>query len=211
MKTPSIPWTPLVFLGPKGNGRRPGEGGRSYCREKHNRVTEAMEGRGGPFGGCFGAPYPRGGPPQECSTQSGQAGGPPHGGQVGWGTEGGAGQGAAGPANPVGAGGGYNQMSPPSLPSPFGIGGRWGSQAARSGAQLNPRSRWGPPMVPRPPQQQQPRFAGHKQPGFIGQEGAQRWQVPWCGQPMMQGWGPQGGQPFFRLGSGGSQIGQLNP
>ena len=27
----------------------------------------------------------------------------------------------------------------------------------------------------------------------------------------MQGWGPQGGQPPFPLGSGGSQIGQLNP
>ena len=28
---------------------------------------------------------------------------------------------------------------------------------------------------------------------------------------MMQGWGPQGGQPPFPLGSGGSQIGQLTP
>ena len=141
-------------------------------------------------------------------------------------------------------------MSPPSLPSPFGIGGRWGPQAAPRGAQPNPRSRWGPPMVPRPPQQQQPRFTGQQQPGFAGQQqpgfagqqpgftgqqqpgfagqqqsgftgqqqpgfngptGTQGWQVPWGGQPMMQGWGPQGGQPPFPLGSGGSQIGQLNP
>ena len=28
---------------------------------------------------------------------------------------------------------------------------------------------------------------------------------------MMQARGPQGGQPTFPLGSGGSQIGQLNP
>ena len=99
-----------------------------------------MAGRGGPFWGPFGAPYPRGGPPQGGPPQSGQAGGPPQGGQVGWGPQSGAGQGAAGPANPVGAGGGYNQMSPPSLPSPFEIGGRWGSQAAPKGAQSNPRS-----------------------------------------------------------------------
>ena len=100
-----------------------------------------MAGRGGPFWGPFGAPYPRGGPPQGGPSQSGQAGGPPQGGQVGWGPQGGAGQGAAGLgkiymhpcslvslglANPVGTGGGYNQMSAPSLPSPFGIGGRWG-------------------------------------------------------------------------------------
>ena len=28
---------------------------------------------------------------------------------------------------------------------------------------------------------------------------------------MMQWWEPQGGQPLFPLGSGGSQIGQLDP
>ena len=84
-----------------------------------------MAGRGGRFGGTFGTPCPRGGPPQCGPPQSGQARGPPQGGQVGWGPQGGAGQGAAGPANPVRAGGGYNQMSAPSLPSPFGIGGRW--------------------------------------------------------------------------------------
>ena len=59
--------------------------------------------------------------------------------------------------------------------------------------------------------QQQPGFAGQQQPGSIGPAGAQGWQVPWSGQPMMKGWGPQGGQPPFSLGSGGSQIGQLNP
>ena len=129
-----------------------------------------MAGRRRPFGGPFGAPYSRGGPPQKGPPQSSQAGVPPQGGQVGRGPQGDAGQGAAGPANPVGAGSGYNQMSPPSLPSPFGIGGRWGPQAAPRGAQPNPRSRWGPPMVPRPPQQQQPRFAGQQQPGFAGQK-----------------------------------------
>ena len=34
-----MPWSPLVSLDSKGNGRRPGEGGRSDWREKHNRVT----------------------------------------------------------------------------------------------------------------------------------------------------------------------------
>ena len=236
----------------KGNGRRPGEGDGVIGGNK-------MAGRGGPFWGPFGAPYPRGGPPQEGPPQSGQAGGPPQGGHVGWGPRGGAGRGAAKPEFPVGAGGRYNQMFPP-----FGIGGRWGPQTATRGAQPNPRSRWGPPMVPRPPQQQQPRFAGRQQPGFAGQQqpgfagqqqsgftgqqqpgfagqqqsgfagqqqsgftgqqqpgfigpaGAQGWQVPWGGQPMMQGWGPQGGQPpfplgNFPLGSVGPQIGQLNP
>ena len=227
----------------------------------------AMAGRGGPF--PFGGSYPRGGPSQ--------------GSQVGWGPQGGAGQGAAGPANPVGAGGGYNQLAPPSLPSPFGVGGRWGSQVAPRGAQPNPRSRWGPLMMPRPPQQpgltgqqqqqpgfasqqqpgstvqqqpgfagqQQPAFAGQQQPGFAGQQqpgfagqqqpgftgqqqpgyagqqqsgltgqqqpgfigpvGVQGWQARWGGQPMIQGWGPQGGQPPFPLGMDGSRIGQLNP
>ena len=69
----------------------------------------AMAGKGGPFWGPFGAPYPRGGPPQGGPPQSGQAA--PQGGQVGWGPQSGAGQGAAGPVNPVGMGGGYNQMS----------------------------------------------------------------------------------------------------
>ena len=156
-----------------------------------------MAGRGGPFGGPFGAPYPRRGPPQGGPPQSGQAGGPPQGGQVGWGPQGGAGQGAAGPANPVGAGGGYNQMSPPSLPSPFGIGGRWGPQAAPRRAQPNPRSRWGHPMVPRPPQQQQTRFAGQQQPGFVGQQ-----QPVFAGQQQSGFTGQQ--QPGF-IGPAGAQ------
>ena len=173
----------------KGDGRRPGEGGGSDWRVENGRKR-------GTFWGPFGAPYPRGGLPQGGPSQSGQAGGPPQGGQVGWGPQSGAGQGAAGPVNPVGAGvwynqmsqgcqvgwspqggagqgaarpanyvgagGGYNQMSPSSLPSPFGIGRQWGPDAAQRGAQPNPRSRWGPPRVPRPPQQQQPRFAGQQ-------------------------------------------------
>ena len=85
-----------------------------------------MAGRGGPFWGPSGAPYPRGGPPQGGPLQSGQARGPPQGGQVGWGPQDGAGQGAAGLAKLVGTGGGCNQMSAPSLPSPFEIGGRRG-------------------------------------------------------------------------------------
>ena len=129
-----------------------------------------MAGRGGPFWGPFGGPYPRGGPPQGGPPQGGQAGSPPQGGQVGWGPHGGAGQEAAGPANRVGAGGGYNQMAPPPLPSPFEVGGRWGPQAAPRGSQPNPRSRWRPPMVPRPPLQQQPGFAGQQQPRFAGQQ-----------------------------------------
>ena len=168
-----------------------------------------MAGRGGPFWGPLGAPYPRGGPPQGGPSQSGQAGGPPHGGQVGWGPQGGAGQGAAGLgniymhpcplvslglANPVGTGGGHNQMSAPSVPSPFGIGGRWSPQTTPRGAPPNPRSRWGPPMAPRPLAnniqgllanssqgslanssqgslvKQQPGFAGQQQSGFIGQQ-----------------------------------------
>ena len=90
-------------------------------------------------------------------------------------------------------------------------------------------------MVPRPPRQQRPGFASQQQPGFAGQQqpeftgqqqsgftgqqqpgligpaGTQGWQAPWGGQPMMQGWGPQGGQPPFPLGTDGSRIGQLNP
>ena len=97
-----------------------------------------MAGKGGLLGGTFGTPYPRGGQPLGGPPQSDQAGGPPQGGQVGWGPQGGAGQGAAGPANPVGAGGGYNQMSALSLPSPFGIGERWGPQTTPRGAQPNP-------------------------------------------------------------------------
>ena len=38
-------------------------------------------------------------------------------------------------------------MSTPSLPSLFGIGGRWGPQTTPRGAQPNSRSRWEPPMV----------------------------------------------------------------
>ena len=108
-------------------------------------------------------------------------------------------------------------MPPPPVPSPFGIGGRWGPQATPRGAHPNPRSRWGPPIVPRPPRhqqpgfanqqqpgfagqqpprQQQPGFANQQQPGFIGQTGAQgRWQAPWGGQPVMPGWGIQQQRP----------------
>ena len=149
-----------------------------------------MAERGGPFWGASGAPYPRRGPPQGGPSQSGQAGGPRQGGQVGWGPQGGAGQGAAGLAHPVGAGGGYNQMSAPSLPSPLGIGGRSGPQTTPRWAQPNPRSRWGPLMVPRAPQQQQLRFAGQQQPGFAGQQ-----QPGFAGQQQSEFTGQQ--QPGF--------------
>ena len=97
-------------------------------------------------------------------------------------------------ANLVGTGGGYNQRSAPSLPSPFGIGGRWGPQTTPRRAPMNPRSRWGPPMAPRSLAnnsqgllvnssqgslanssqgslvKQQPGFAGQQQSGFTGRQ-----------------------------------------
>ena len=129
----------------KGNGRRPGEEGKCDWRKQNGR-------KGGTFFRDLLVHLTR----EEAlhrvarDTQSGKAGGSPQGGQVGWGPQGGAGRDAAGPANPVRAGSGHNQKSPPSLPSPFGIGGRWGPQATRedhhrtlySEEDLRRRHRW---------------------------------------------------------------------
>ena len=124
-------------------------------REEGVIERNKMAGRGGPFGGHFGAPYPRGGPPQGGPPQSGQAGGPLQGGQV-----------------------------------------AWDPQAVPRG------TRWGPPMVPRPRQQQQPRFSGQQQPGFAGQQ-----QPGFAGQQQSGFNGQQ--QPGF-IGPAGAQGWQVS-
>ena len=131
----------------KGNGRRPGEGGRCDWRKQNGRKR-------GTFLGTFWYTLPEGRP----TTGRPITGRPGWMGSTGWCRTRGSRTGedmhpcplvSLGLANPVRTGDGYNQMSAPSLPSPFGIGGRWGPQTTPRGAPPNRRSRWGPPMAPR--------------------------------------------------------------